>query len=65
MSAEEEQTQPEAKQQDSPEEQSMETNTSTDDAKEQGKEAEKRKEAKVCLIFTNLTCLVLVNYIFN
>ncbi|CAK6962661.1 tRNA (adenine(58)-N(1))-methyltransferase non-catalytic subunit TRM6 [Scomber scombrus] len=47
VAAEEEQTQPEAKQQDSPEEQSMETNTGTDDGQDQEKEEkERRKEAK-------------------
>jgi len=44
---EEGQTQPEAEQQGSPEEQSMETNTGTDDGKDQEKEEkERRKEAK-------------------
>lgn len=47
MATEEGETQPESEQQGSPEEQSMETNTGTDDGQDQEKEEkERRKEAK-------------------
>lgn len=53
MAAGEEQKQPEAEQQGSPEEQSMETNSAPDGSQDQEKEEkEKRKEAKVCLLIT-------------
>lgn len=49
----EKQNQPEAEQQGSPEEQNMETNSGADDLEKEQKE--KRKEAKVCPLFTNPT----------
>lgn len=60
MATEEEQSQPEAEQQGSPEEQSMETSSGADGSHDQEKEEkEKRKEAKVCPIFTNPTYNIL------
>lgn len=49
MAAEEKQNLPEAEQQGSPEEQSMEASSGSDGSHDQ----EKRKEAKVCPLFTN------------
>lgn len=53
VAAEEEQKEPEAEQQGSPEEDSMETNTVNDaDQDQEAMQREKRKEAKVCAAFT-------------
>lgn len=56
MTSEEEQNQPKAEHQDSPEAQSMETNSTADDPEKE--EKEKRREAKVCSLFTKLTCKI-------
>lgn len=56
LAAEEKQNQPKAEQQGGPEEQSMDTSSGADGGHDQEKEEmEKRKEAKVCPLFTNPT----------
>lgn len=56
MAAEDRRKQPEAERQGSPQEQSMETGSGADGGHDQEKEEkEKRREAKVCPLFTNYT----------